>query len=257
MYLRSDSAAGVRFLSAVQEGRGLKPSARAAGVGKATGYRWLREAFLALRDSGCSVEDAQAELGYFSALALVWDQQRLTAPGRRRHHLAVDQATEDEFWRSFLGGDTLEAARRSAGIGRATAYRWWQQRFGQMREQGQSARAAEHRLRVPPARVRAWEAGRRRVSERAHRQREATDRRAVRQSARHAELLLRARAALGRRGPRHAVLAIDALRDDEHRGLQDPRRDQAHWQSDPGPLPPANRRASTPSRQAGTVSDTA
>jgi transposase, IS30 family len=223
MYLRSDSAAGVRFLSAVQEGCGLKPSARAAGVGKATGYRWLREAFLALRDSGCSVEDAQAELGYFSALALVWDQQRLTAPGRRRHHLAVDQATEDEFWRSFLGGDTLEAARRSAGIGRATAYRWWQQRFGQMREQGQSARAAEHRLRVPPARVRAWEAGRRRVSERAHRQREATDRRAVRQSARHAELLLRARAALGRRGPRHAVLAIDALRDDEHRGLQDPR----------------------------------
>jgi hypothetical protein len=103
MYLGSDCAAGVRFLAAVQEGRGLKPSARAAGVGKATGYRWLREAFLALRDSGCSVEDAQAELGYFSALALVWDQQRLTAPGRRRHHLAVDQATEDEFWRSFLG----------------------------------------------------------------------------------------------------------------------------------------------------------
>jgi transposase, IS30 family len=111
MYLRSDSAAGVRFLSAVQEGRGLKPSARAAGVGKATGYRWLREAFLALRDSGCSVEDAQAELGYFSALALVWDQQRLTAPSRRRHHLAVDQTTEDEFWRSFLGGDTLDLGR--------------------------------------------------------------------------------------------------------------------------------------------------
>jgi hypothetical protein len=141
-------------------------------------------------------------LGYFSALALVWDQQRLTAPGRR-HHLAVDQATEDEFWRSFLGGDTLDAARRSAGIGRATAYRWWQQRFGQLREQGQSARAAAHRLRVPSARVRTWEAGRRRVSERAHRQREATDRRAVLQSARHAELLLRARA------PRSDVAARD------------------------------------------------
>jgi hypothetical protein len=74
MYLPSDSAAGVRFLAAVQEVRGVKPSARAAGVGKATGYRWLREAFLALREYGCSVEDAQAELGYFSPLALVWDQ---------------------------------------------------------------------------------------------------------------------------------------------------------------------------------------
>jgi hypothetical protein len=41
MYLRRDSAAGVRFLAAVKEGRGLKPSARAAGSGKQTGYRWL------------------------------------------------------------------------------------------------------------------------------------------------------------------------------------------------------------------------
>jgi hypothetical protein len=49
MYLHRESAAGVRFLGAVQEGRGLKPSARAAGIGKETGYRWLREAFLALR----------------------------------------------------------------------------------------------------------------------------------------------------------------------------------------------------------------
>jgi hypothetical protein len=52
MYLRSDSAAGVRFLAAVKEGRDLKPSARAAGIGKATGYRWLRESFVALRGQG-------------------------------------------------------------------------------------------------------------------------------------------------------------------------------------------------------------
>jgi hypothetical protein len=44
MHLRSDSAAGVRFLASMREGRGIKPSARAAGVGKETGYRWLREA---------------------------------------------------------------------------------------------------------------------------------------------------------------------------------------------------------------------
>jgi hypothetical protein len=50
MYLRSDSAAGVRFLAAVQERRGLKPAARAADAEKATGYWWLREAFLALEE---------------------------------------------------------------------------------------------------------------------------------------------------------------------------------------------------------------
>jgi IS30 family transposase len=58
MYQRSDSAAGVRFLAAVREGRGVKPSVRVAGVGKAAGYRWLRESFLALRESGCGIEDA-------------------------------------------------------------------------------------------------------------------------------------------------------------------------------------------------------
>lgn len=63
MYQQSDSAAGVRFLAAVREGRGVKPSARAAGVGKATGYGWLRESFLAFRESGCSIEDAQVKLG--------------------------------------------------------------------------------------------------------------------------------------------------------------------------------------------------
>ena len=67
MYLRSDSAAGVRFLAVVKEERGLKPSARAAGIGKATGYRWLRESFVALRGQGFSVEAAEAELGLLFA----------------------------------------------------------------------------------------------------------------------------------------------------------------------------------------------
>jgi len=63
MYLRSDSAAGIRFLVSVKEGRGLKPSARAAGIGKATGYRWLRESFVALRGQGFSVEAAPPGAG--------------------------------------------------------------------------------------------------------------------------------------------------------------------------------------------------
>ncbi len=55
MYLRRDCAAGVRFLAAVKAGCGVKPSARAAGVGKQTAYRWLRESFTELREHGVSV----------------------------------------------------------------------------------------------------------------------------------------------------------------------------------------------------------
>lgn len=75
MHLHRESAAGVRFLAAVKEGGGLKASARAAGVGKETGYRWLRESFLALRVQGLGVEAAQAELGYISALFARWDRR--------------------------------------------------------------------------------------------------------------------------------------------------------------------------------------
>jgi hypothetical protein len=111
MYLRRDSAAGVRFLAAVKEGRGLKPSARAAGIGKQTGYRWLRESFVMLREKGLSVEAAQSELGFVSPLMLEWDKQH--GDGRAgRHHLRVGEDVEDAFWRCFLAGDSLDAARR-------------------------------------------------------------------------------------------------------------------------------------------------
>jgi IS30 family transposase len=99
MYLQSDSAAGVRFMAAMAEGRGVKPSARAAGVGKETGFRWLRERFLASRALGVSVADAQAELGYFSARVVEWDRDRAIGVPVR-HHLAVPVDVEAEFWGS-------------------------------------------------------------------------------------------------------------------------------------------------------------
>ena len=193
MHLQRDSAVGVRFLAAVKEGRGLKRSARAAGVGKETGYRWLRESFLILSEQGLSVEAAQVELGYFSPLVARWDRS-CPRGDDRRHHLRVDAQVEEEFWRCFLAGASLEAARRGAGVGRSTAYRWWQARYVTLREDGVPVRPAARQLRVPPERVTAWEAERRRAGERARRDREAAERRAVRDSARHAEELMRARA---------------------------------------------------------------
>lgn len=98
MYRRADSAAGARFLASMREGRGLKPSARAAGVGKETGYRWLRETLIALRERGVGVDDAQAQLGYRSPLVQDWECDRLASRGDGRHHLALPAVVEALFW---------------------------------------------------------------------------------------------------------------------------------------------------------------
>jgi transposase, IS30 family len=193
MYLQRDSAAGVRFLAAVKDGRGLRPSARAAGIGKATGYRWLRESFLALREQGLSVENAEIELGFLSPLMREWDNLRVDRSYGARHHLAVDPDVGEAFWRAFEAGTALEAAGRAAGVSRSTGYRWWQARFLQLRGQGLTVRAAARQLRVPPARARACENERRRVEERGRRERESAERRVVRESARHAEMLMTSR----------------------------------------------------------------
>jgi IS30 family transposase len=192
VHLRSDSAAGVRFLASVREGRGLKPSARAAGVGKETGYRWLREAFLALREQGFNASDAQAELGYCTPLAAVWEQTRADGGGGR-HHLALALDVEEIFWTRYLGGDDLDSARRAAGVARSTAYRWLQRRYMLMREKDIPGRRIASELRLPSARAAAWEAERRRSNDLARRDLFNAERRAVRESARHVELLLQPR----------------------------------------------------------------
>jgi len=105
MHLRRDSALGRRFLGSVREGHGLKPSARAAGIGKETAYRWLREAFVELRTDGVGVVEAQQQLGYPSPLVLEWERVRLAAGPNPRHHLAHDPAVEETFWVAFDASD--------------------------------------------------------------------------------------------------------------------------------------------------------
>jgi IS30 family transposase len=178
----------------MREGRGLKPSARAAGVGKETGYRWLRESFVALRDDGLNVTEAQAALGYVSPLMAGWDRQRDARAGEWRHHLAVDADIEHTFWVRFDAGASVDAARRTAGVSRSTAYRWRQRWFGIWRDEGLPSRVAARRLRVSPQQKSAWEAERRLAQRTARLQRATGDRAAVRQSARHVELLLQPRA---------------------------------------------------------------
>src|SRR5665647_2478886 len=123
MARRSDSVAGVRFLAAVHEGRGIKPAARSVGVHPWTGYRWLREAFLALRSNGLDAEEAQEHLGCFTAKAQVWEEEFLAGLADGRHHLRVRVEVEDIFWAHYDEGGSLSTARalarpvRAVGVG--------------------------------------------------------------------------------------------------------------------------------------------
>ena len=80
MHLSSSSAAGVRFLTSVREGRGLNRSAREAGVGKETGYRWLREAYVAHRRGGKSIAETEAVMGLASAKSIAWEAEVVAGP---------------------------------------------------------------------------------------------------------------------------------------------------------------------------------
>jgi transposase, IS30 family len=134
MHLSSSSAAGVRFLMSVREGRGLNRSARDAGIGKETGYRWLREAYVAYRRGGKSVAETEAVMGFASAKSIAWEAE--VAAGLGRHHLRVAVDAEARFWAVYDAGAGADDAASAAGVGRSTAYRWLDRRFCELRAAG-------------------------------------------------------------------------------------------------------------------------
>jgi transposase, IS30 family len=146
MHLSSSSAAGVRFLISVGEGRGLNRSAREAGVGKETGYRWLREAYVAYRRGGKSIAETEAVLGLASAKSIAWEAELAAGPGR--HHLRVAVEAEARFWAVYDAGAGADAAVSAAGVGRSTGYRWLDRRFCELRAAGFTVKAAQRLLRL-------------------------------------------------------------------------------------------------------------
>ena len=146
MYLRSTSAAGVRFLAAIKEGRGLKRSARAAGVNKEVGYRWLRERYLVLRRAGETMVEASAELGFTTSRLLAWEAD--VTRDTDRHHLRVDVRAEEAFWVALDRGLRMDFAAVAAGVSRSTGYRWIEKRFDHLRQSGLTVRGCQERLRL-------------------------------------------------------------------------------------------------------------
>jgi IS30 family transposase len=184
----SSSAAGVRFLASIKEGRGLKPSARDAGIDKGVGYRWLREKYLDLRRAGQTPAETTAELGYTTSRLLAWeaDVGRVTD----RHHLRVDIAEEAKFWVAFDRGDSMVLAAGAAGVSRSTAYRWIQKQFDRLRQSGVTVRRCQVQLRLSERSGRSFEEQRlaRRRSEQNAAM--AAERAALLSSGRHADQLL-------------------------------------------------------------------
>lgn len=158
MYQQFDSPAGLRFLAYIREGRGLKPSARAAGIGKETGYRWLREEYLRLRGEGLDHAAAQTDLGFSSGRAGEWNE-RFLEDRDGRHHFQVEPAVEEAFWTSYRGGAVLEVAAAAAGVSRATGYRWLYARFVSLRSALPAAQVRKD-LRLSPGTSGAWESRR-------------------------------------------------------------------------------------------------
>jgi IS30 family transposase len=202
MHLHRDSPAGRRFFAALRTGTSLKKSARAAGIGKETAFRWTREAFDESRDDGLSMVQAQRSLGFVSSLMPAWDEARLQA-GDYRHHCRRPAETEALFWAAFDVGMTPAVAARAVGMGRSTAYRWLLRRFLELREDHLSVRAAAGALRLSSERAERWEQDRRHDLGRVERAARAARHDAVVTSARHAQELLQPRATVGMRA-RHA-----------------------------------------------------
>ncbi|GAA1874612.1 hypothetical protein GCM10009715_21750 [Paeniglutamicibacter psychrophenolicus] len=131
MYLSSSSPTGIRFLASIKQGNGLKPSARAAGIHKEIGYRWLRESYLRFRSEGLGPAEATEALGFTTSRLPAWEAAVAVATGR--HHLQANVQDETEFWAAFARGTRVDQAAEAAGVSRSTAYRWIRARFDELR----------------------------------------------------------------------------------------------------------------------------
>lgn len=164
-----------------------------AGVGKETARRWVREAFVEMREQGLSVAEVQASLGFVSSSMPAWDQARVRT-GQDRHHLRRPAALETVFWSRVLAGASVELAARQAGVGRSTGYRWQRARFMALRQDGIAVRVAAGLVKTSLEAAGRWDSERRAAQQQQLQTERAALNAAVRASALHAHKLQQRRA---------------------------------------------------------------
>lgn len=177
MYQQFDSPTGGRFLALLREGRSFNESVRVTGIGKETGYRWLRDEYLRFRGDGLDHAAAQKQLGFTSRNAEKWNERFQRGAGR--HHFQVDPAVEETFWSSYSSGAGVGAAAASAGVKHTTGYRWVYRRFVVLRSRLPLAEVVDA-LRLSPGTSVRWEAQRRQEQEAEKARRQKAERDAIR-----------------------------------------------------------------------------
>lgn len=159
MLPRSSSPAGVRFLASIKQGNSLNSSARASGIHKEVGYRWLRERYVQLRQDGSSPAEVTALLGFTTAKLPAWEAAVAGTTGR--HHLQASIEDEAIFWEAFDRGQSPSQSAQPAGVGRSTAYRWLRERFEKLRSQKVTPKRCQALLRLTDQRCHSFERERR------------------------------------------------------------------------------------------------
>jgi len=154
LYLSVTSPQSVRFLALIRDGQNLKSSARIVGIGKETGYRFLRSRYLQLRRSGVSSDAVVRALGFTSTRVLEWES---AVEVGARHHRQVAQGVEEDFWHLYESGLDVQRAAESAGIAPSSAYRWMRRRFDGLRADGVRVLRCAQQLRLTDARAQVFE----------------------------------------------------------------------------------------------------
>ncbi len=188
MFLTPSSSAALRFFASIKDGRGLKPSARDAGIDKEVGYRWLREKYLKSRRDGISASETIAELGFTTSRLMGWEAE-VERP-HERNHLRVDADQEVVFWAAIDRGQRMETAAIVAGVARSTAYRWAEKRFVELRRSGMIVRRCTILLQLTGPRVAALERRRLASVRKAAAAATAAQKKAVASSSRYADRVL-------------------------------------------------------------------
>ncbi|GAA1497839.1 IS30 family transposase [Paeniglutamicibacter kerguelensis] len=188
MYLSSSSSTGIRFLASIKQGNGLKPSARAAGINKEVGYRWLRESYLRFRGEGLSPAEATEALGFTTSRLPAWEAAAVVATGR--HHRQASVEDEAKFWAAFGRGTRVDQAAEAAGMSRSTAYRWLHARFDKLRESKVTLKRCQELLRLTDRRCQGLERERLARLAKERNAAAAAQHAAVQSSNRHADAVL-------------------------------------------------------------------
>lgn len=125
-----------------------------AGIDKDVGYRFLRDRYLEIRRSGLTTAAATNALGFTSSRVATWEA---LVDHDHRHHLRVDVSREAAFWLAFNAGASLTSSAVAADVGSATAYRWVQRRFHELRSEGHNGARIARQLRLSARRAAALE----------------------------------------------------------------------------------------------------